>query len=390
MAHGSSPGAPAPGLSLSPRDWLGERPFAQILLFVAVVALFGLFGHSMAANMQRVGITPGFDFLARPTNFEIGETLIPYSSQSSFARAILVGLVNTLVVSFAGCVIATILGVALGVARMSDNPLLAGSVRAYVELIRNTPLLLQLFFWSATLHALPAARRALQPVEGVFLSNRGVYIPALRFESGLAEILALAGVAAVLLVLFRGGRAGLTLRARAIGAGVLFVALLAVLAASGMARVETPALKGFNIAGGLSLSPEFAALLIGLVVNAAALIAEIVRSGIQSVSQGQWEAARALGLHQGQIFRLVVLPQALRVITPLMTSNYLSLVKNSSLAVAIGYPDLVSIINTAANQTGQALETILIMVAVYLSISLAVSLAMNRYNARQALKGGWR
>nr|WP_277614272.1 ABC transporter permease subunit [Kaistia nematophila] len=386
MASGSIPGAPAPG-PLSPRDFLGERPLTQIFVFVGILALLGLFGQSMATNMHRVGITPGFGFLARPTNFEIGETLIAYSSQSSFARAILVGLVNTLVVSFVGCVIATILGVALGVARMSSNPLLAGSVRAYVELIRNTPLLLQLFFWSATFHALPSARKALQPVEGVFLSNRGIYIPALRFESGLAEILAAAGILAAILLLLRGRRIGLSFRARALGSGAGLAILFLLLALSGLARAELPALKGFNIVGGLSLTPEFAALVVGLFVNSSALVAEIVRSGIQSVPQGQWEAARSLGLHPGQIFRLVILPQALRVITPLMTSNYLSLTKNSSLAVAIGYPDLVSIINTAANQTGQALETIIIMVAVYLAISFSVSIAMNRYNARQALKG---
>lgn len=380
------PDAPAPGSPLL-RNLLGERPLTQIFLFVGVIAAFGFLGQTMAANMGRVGITPGFAFLARPSNFEIGETLIAYSSQSSFARAILVGLLNTLLVSVAGCVLATLLGVALGVARLSDNPLLAGSVRAYVELIRNTPLLLQLFFWSATFHALPAARKAFEPVAGVYLSNRGIYIPALRFETGLAEGIALASLAVALLLPLLRRRTGLSGRLVAcISLGGLFL-VIAVLAATGGMRAEIPALKGFNIAGGLSLTPEFAALLVGLVVNAAALIAEIVRSGIQSVPRGQWEAARSLGLHRGLIFARIALPQALRVITPLMTSNYLSLVKNTSLAVAIGYPDLVSILNTAGNQTGQALETILIMAAVYLTISFAVSVAMNRYNRRHAMRG---
>jgi general L-amino acid transport system permease protein len=381
-----SPDASAPGSPLL-KNLLGERPLTQIFLFVGVLAAFGFLGQTMAANMGRVGITPGFAFLSRPTNFEIGETLIAYSSQSSFARAILVGLLNTLLVSAVGCILATILGVALGVARMSDNPLLSGSVRAYVELIRNTPLLLQLFFWSATFHALPAARKAFEPVAGVYLSNRGIYIPAFRFESGLAEAIALIALAGALLLPLLRRRIGLSGRTAAAISFAGFVLVITVQALSGNLRAEIPSLKGFNITGGLSLTPEFAALLVGLVVNASALIAEIVRSGIQSVPQGQWEAARSLGLHRGLIFAKIILPQAMRVITPLMTSSYLSLTKNSSLAVAIGYPDLVSIINTAANQTGQALETILIMAAVYLTISFAVSFAMNRYNTRYALRG---
>ncbi|MFI5410621.1 amino acid ABC transporter permease [Kaistia sp. UC242_56] len=380
------PDAPAPGSPLL-KNLLGERPLTQIFLFVGVLAAFGFLGQTMATNMGRVGITPGFAFLARPTNFEIGGTLIAYSSQSSFARAILVGLLNTLLVSAIGCILATVLGVALGLARLSDNPLLSGSVRAYVELIRNTPLLLQLFFWSATFHALPAARKAFEPVAGVYLSNRGIYIPALRFESGLAAAVALASLAIALLLLWRRKRIGLAAPTASAVSVIGLVVVISALAATGGMRVEIPALKGFNITGGLSLTPEFAALLVGLVANAAALISEIVRSGIQSVPRGQWEAGRALGLHRGLIFAKIVLPQALRVITPLMTSSYLSLTKNSSLAVAIGYPDLVSILNTAANQTGQALETILIMASVYLTISFAVSFAINRYNKRYALKG---
>ncbi|MCX5580470.1 amino acid ABC transporter permease [Kaistia terrae] len=380
------PDATAPGSPLL-KNLLGERPLTQIFLFVGVLAAFGFLGQTMATNMGRVGITPGFAFLSRPSNFEIGETLIAYSSQSSFARAILVGLLNTLLVSAVGCILATILGVSLGLARMSENPLLSGSVRAYVELIRNTPLLLQLFFWSATFHALPAARKAFEPVAGVYLSNRGIYIPAFRFESGAAEAIALISLAAALLLPLLRRRFALSGRIVATLSLAGFFLVIFTLASTGNLRAEIPSLKGFNITGGLSLTPEFAALLVGLVVNASALIAEIVRSGIQSVPQGQWEAARSLGLHRGLIFRKIVLPQAMRVITPLMTSSYLSLTKNSSLAVAIGYPDLVSIINTAANQTGQALETILIMAAVYLTISFAVSFAMNRYNTRYALKG---
>lgn len=380
-----APEAPAPGAPLL-KNLLGERPLTQIVLFVAVVTAFGLLGQSMVTNMARVGISPGFDFLWRPTNFGIGETLIAYSPESSFARAILVGLLNTLSVSIAGCILATLLGVALGIARMSANPLLSGSVRAYIELIRNTPLLLQLFFWSASFKALPAARQALEPLPGFFLSNRGIYLPALQVVDGRTAGLALLAAALALFTLIRLRR---RISGALAGASALAVLLLLgyFLASAGAMRADVPVLKGFNIAGGLSLTTEFSALLVGLFVNASALVAEIVRSGIQSVPRGQWEAAESLGLHRSQIFRRIVLPQALRVITPLMTSNYLSLVKNSSLAVAIGYPDLVSIINTAANQTGQALETILIMASIYLAISLAMSYAMNRYNARYALRG---
>jgi len=312
---------------------------------LALLALLLLGFHALAdnlwTNLHLAGINPGFGFLAHTASFQIGESVIPYEAGDSYARAIVVGLLNTVKIAIAGCVLATVLGVALGVARLSSNPLLSGSVQAYVELVRNTPLLLQLFFWSATLGALPGPRQAFAPLPGVLLSNRGIFIPGLNFEHG-----------------------------------ALFW--------------DTPALHGFNITGGWSLSPEFAALLIGLVVNASASIAETVRGGILSVHHGQWEAGGALGLSRPTVLRRIVLPQALRVIVPVMTSSYLSLAKNSSLAVAIGFPDLVSVLNTTANSTGQALETIAIMMAVYLALSLAVSLLMNWYNRRWALKGNAR
>lgn len=339
--------------------------------------------------MDRVGITPGFGFLWRPANFEIGESLIAYSSQMSFGRAILVGALNTLMVSFAACVFATALGLALGIARLSGNPLLAGLVRSYVEAVRNTPLLLQLFFWSATVQSFPAIRRAFEPLPGVLFSNRGVFIPSLTLTTNSSAIaLAIFGVVLggcwLLLTRRLKDNPRQRLKVRII---LLLVAVagLALTAAAGGLSIEWPERKGFNVTGGLSSTPEFAALLFGLAINASAGIAEIVRSGMEAVPKGQVEAARAMGLHQGQILRLVVLPQALRIMIPLLTSNYLSLTKNSSLAVAIGYPDLVSIINTTANQTGQALEAILIMMAIYLSINLTVSLLMNRYHARHAL-----
>jgi general L-amino acid transport system permease protein len=369
---------------------VGGHKLVQAILLVGVVALATLLSLNLAANMARVGLTPGFRFLALPANFEIGETLIDYSPQSSFGRAILVGLLNTLLVSALGCLLATIIGVVLGIGRLSSNPLLSGSVHVYVEVVRNTPLLLQLFVWSATFQALPAARQALEPVPGVLLSNRGIFVPALRLEAdfgwrSISLVLAASVVLWLVLAKSLADRPQLRRKAGFLVAGLVAAVLVALAAAAGPV-IDAPSHKGFNIAGGLSLTTEFAALLVGLVVNAAAGISEIVRSGVLSVRHGQWEAGRAVGLREGQILRLVVLPQALRVMIPLLTSSYLSLAKNSSLAVAIGYPDLVSIANTTANQTGQALEAILIMLGVYLSISLAISAGMNLYNRRHALR----
>lgn len=384
-------GLPRPSFFARLARWWGPRPIAQVLLLLAVIAMFWWFGANTVATMDKAGINPGFAFLNRSANFEIGETMIPYSSSDTYARAILVGLLNTIKVALLGCVLATILGVALGIARLSGNMLLSGLVRWYVEIIRNTPLLLQLFFWSALTHAFPPPRQALSLFGSVFLANRGIFVPGLIADNlGAAGWTAL-GVLALLtvagLVWLRHNR---RLSWRSGGATViLWLALsaLALVLSGATIRLDVPALGGFNIRGGYSLTPEFAALLIGLVVKFAAAIAEIVRAGIQSVDRGQWEAARALGLHNGQIMRLVVLPQALRVITPLVTSSFLDLTKDSSLAVAIGYPDLVNVINTTANTTGQALEALAILIAVYLSLNLSVSALMNQYNRRVAMRG---
>lgn len=321
------------------RLWWGDHPWQQAFLVAGVIALFWLLGSTLLASMARLGLTPSLAFFSHPAGFDIGETLIDYSPTDSFGAAILVGLLNTIEVSILGCVLATILGTALGIGRLSSNPLLSGAVQVYIELIRNTPILLQLFFWSLILHGLPPPRQALHPFAGVFLCNRGVFFPALHF----------------------GGPQGIGL--------------------------DLPALTGFNITGGFSVSPEFASLLTGLVVNAAAYIAECVRAGITSVPAGQWEAAEALGLSRARTLRLVVLPQALRVILPVLTSACLSLTKNSSLAVAIGFPDVVAVLNTIANQSGQGLQSIAAMIVVYLVISLTTSVIMNVYNRRTALKG---
>jgi general L-amino acid transport system permease protein len=384
--------AKRPGVRLRASGWLGPRPVLQLVVVVAVVAILILLESNVAATMDRIGVTPGFGFLERAANFEIGESSIAFHAGDSYARAIAVGLLNTVKVALLGCLLATIIGVALGVMRLSGNLLLAGVVSIYVEVIRNTPLLLQLFFWVALAHALPPPRRAITFFEAVFLTNRGVYVPgaAVHDLSVAAVVLLLVVLAAWMVLVWRGWRnKRVGLQAPLPVTLLSLLALGAVVAGSGARiTVDVPAISGFNIRGGFSLTPEFAALLVGLTVKFSAIIAEIVRAGILSVRREQWDAARALGLHRGKIIRLVVLPQALRVITPLTTSNYLDLVKDSSLAVAIGYPDLMNIVNTTANTTGQAFEALLIVVVVYVTLNLAVSALMNVYNRRVALRGG--
>ncbi|WP_054309386.1 ABC transporter permease subunit [Mesorhizobium sp. 1M-11] len=384
-------GRDRPGLLSRLAGWWGPRPFIQLAVFVAVVALFWLLGANVADTMRRIGVTPGFGFLERSANFEIGESVIAFKAGDLYVWAILAGLINTVKVAVFGCVLATILGVALGVAGLSGNLLLATLVRWYVELIRNTPLLLQLFFWIALAKSFPPPRQALSAFDALFLSNRGVFVPGIIVDGFSSRTVLLL----VAIALSYGLYLYTAYRRRRLRSGNGLAATFVLLAAAGAAfpatgatlSLDMPVLGGFNIRGGYSLTPEFAALLAGLTVKFSAAIAEIVRAGIQSVSRGQWEAARALGLHPGQIMRLVVLPQALRVITPLITSSYLDLTKDSSLAVAIGYPDLVSIINTTANTTGQSFEALAILIGIYLVLNLSVSALMNVYNRRVALRG---
>ncbi|WP_350297319.1 amino acid ABC transporter permease [Agrobacterium arsenijevicii] len=360
-------------------------------IIASFVALLVYLGINVTTTMTRIGVSPGFDFLWRSANFEIGESPIAFAAGDPYLRAMLAGLLNTLKVALFGCIFATILGVILGVAGLSGNLLLASLVRWYVELIRNTPFLLQLFFWISLAKAFPAPRQASALLGSIYLTSRGVYVPTVSME-GLPlagpVVLAILVIAIGLLLFALSCLKRLNVRTMAIGIVAILAATLAIFHALGAnLTLETPALAGFNIRGGYNLTPEFAALLTGLIVKFSAAIAEIVRAGIQSVNRGQWEAARALGLHNGQIMRLIVLPQALRVITPLTTSSYLDLTKDSSLAVAIGYPDLVSIVNTTANTTGQSLEALMILIGTYLSINLIVSALMNQYNRRVALKG---
>lgn len=343
-------------------------------------------------NLAVRNISTGFGFLGREAGFAIGESTIEYRPADSYARAIVVGLLNTLKVSVIGVIAATILGTLLGVARLSRNWLVSKVASTYVEIMRNIPLLLQLFFWYAIItENMPGPKQALNPMPGVFISNRGLQLPSVQGDAmdwvvialGLA-IIAILGIAnwsrkrqEATGQLFPVGRVAVLLL-------VLFP-LVAYFASGSPLSLDMPELKGFNFSGGLTMSPEFAALLLGLIIYTAAFIAEVVRSGIQAVGQGQWEAAQAIGLSRARVLRLVILPQALRVIIPPMTSQYLNLTKNSSLAVAIGYPDIVSVVNTTLNQTGQAIEGILLIMAAYLTVSLSISVFMNWYNKRIAL-----
>ena len=375
------------------RDSAVRGVFYQVL-FVALVVAFGWFlVHNTLVNLGRQNIATGFGFLGREASFAIGESLIAYAPSDTYARAFLVGLVNTLYVAILGIVLATILGAVIGIARLSRNWLIAKLSLVYVETFRNIPLPLQLLFWWTFLReGAPSPRQAWRPLPGVFVSDRGLEIPMPQSNPAylwifLAVVLGLAAAIAVSRWARRRQMAtGTQFPSGWIGIGLIVgLPLLVFLGAGAPLAFDWPALKGFNFAGGGAVSPEFAALLFGLTIYTASFIAEIVRAGILSVSWGQSEAASALGLRPALTMRLVVLPQALRVIIPPMTSQYLNLTKNSSLAVIIGYPDLVSIANTTMNQTGQAVEGIALIMAVYLAISLTIALSMNLYNRAAAL-----
>jgi general L-amino acid transport system permease protein len=366
----------------------------QVVLVVLLLALFYTLVHNTAANLRKQNIASGFDFVSRTAGFDVSQSLIAFDSSKTYGRAFLVGLLNTLVVAGLGVVAATILGFVIGIARLSSNWLIARLAAVYVEVIRNIPPLLQLFFWYfAVLKALPPPRQSLAVPGGGFLNVRGLYLPSPIAEAGF-EIVLLAipiGIAAAAAVYVWARR-----RQRLTGqqfpvfwtslALIVGMPLLIHLMLGSPLSFDYPELKGFNFQGGMVLQPEFLALLLGLSIYTASYIAEIVRAGIQGVSKGQKEAALAIGLTQGQSLRLVVIPQAMRIIIPPLTSQFLNLTKNSSLAVAIGYPDLVSVWSgTVLNQTGQAVEVILVTMCVFLTISLVTSAFMNWFNRRMAL-----
>lgn len=342
-----------------------------LTLGITGIALWWL-AHNTLESLDRNGVSLGFGFLTEPANFEIGDTAwLRFSPENSVLRAIAVGLLNTARVSALGCVLAIALGFVIGVLRLARNPALSGLMRASVELIRNTPLLLLLLFLAAGLHSLPPAAQALEPAPGWYLSDRGLVMPSIAFSATTSWFAAIA--LGTLALRRRLGTAGW----RAVGIAISAVAISIVLRRP---TVLIAHLRGFNFVGGVTLSPEFAALLAALVLHHAAHISEVVRGAILSVPRGQRDAARALGLSRFQTLRLVTLPLALRAMIPLLATNCVSLIKNSSLAVAIGFPDVVSILNTTGNQTGHNIETMFIMIVVYLSLSLGVAAALNRYN----------
>ena len=366
---------------------------------VALCAVIGFLVYAAArnaiTNLERAHIASGFGFWNNTAGFDISQSLIEFSSQtSSYGRAFWVGLLNTLLVAGIGIVIATILGFIIGIARLSKNWLVAKVAAGYVETIRNRPLLLQLLFWyNAVLKALPEFRESFVIPGGIFLNNRGLFIPQPIFKSGIGWVLIALAAGVVGAIVFyvwarkRQERTGQQAPVFSVGLTLVFGLPLAVLALAGFPLAFVfPAAGRFNINGGIEVLPEFAALLFGLSIYTAAFIAEVVRAGILAVSRGQTEAAYSLGLTPGPTLRLIVVPQAMRVIIPPLTSQYLNLTKNSTLAVAIGYPDLVQVFTgTVLNNTGQAVEVVAITMAVYLTISLATSLLMNIYNSRIAL-----
>jgi general L-amino acid transport system permease protein len=367
----------------------------QIAVAAAIAALIYGAAYDAAQNLARAHIASGFGFWKNTAGFDISQTLIAYSpSTSTFGRAFWVGLLNTLLVAAIGIALATVIGFVVGVARLSNNRLVARLAAGYVELIRNVPLLLQLLFlYNAVLKSLPELRSSVTLPGGAILNNRGLFLPRPEFGANFTVVAAalLAGIAAAIaLHVFanrRHDRTGDELPVLWPTLGCVVVLPLAAFALAGFPlSFSAPHMGRFNVSGGIEILPEFTALVLALSIYTAAFIAEVVRAGLLAVSHGQIEAASALGLRSGLTLRLIVLPQAMRVIIPPLTSQYLNLIKNSSLAVAIGYPDLVQVFaGTVLNITGQAVEVIAITMAVYLAISLFTSLLMNLYARATAI-----
>ncbi|MGI2943893.1 amino acid ABC transporter permease [Vibrio diabolicus] len=366
----------------------------QIIAIAALVFFFYTIINNALNNLDARGIATGFGFLNQEAGFGIGLTLIEYDETYSYGRTFIIGLLNTALVSVLGIIMATVIGFTMGVARLSSNWLVSRLAAVYIETFRNIPLLLQIFFWYfAVLQALPSPRQSLSLGEAIFLNVRGLYFPAPEMEPGSGFVIAalIFGVIASLLInVWANNKQRLTGQQTPMGRialGLVVGLPLIVYFLAGMPiSLNYPELKGFNFQGGISIIPELAALLLALSVYTASFIAEIVRSGINAVSHGQTEAAMSLGLPRAKTLKLVVIPQALRIIIPPLTSQYLNLTKNSSLAMAIGYPDLVSVFaGTTLNQTGQAIEIIAMTMGVYLTLSLITSALMNLYNRKVAL-----
>ena len=383
--------------SEAPRVAFYNDPRVRALFYQLMVLLFVLAGgwilvSNTMANLARLGVASGFGFLSRPSGFDIGQAMIDYSSASTFGRAFLVGFLNTILVAVVGIILATIIGFTMGIARLSHNWLVNTLASVYVEVVRNIPLLLQLLLvYAIIIHALPQARESASLFGMVLLNTGGLYLPRPVTQPGIGlfagvSVLALLAIPFVL----RWAARKRELTGQPVNTLGIVLALLALIPISYFVagqplHWDLPVMGTFRPSGGFAVQPEFVALVLGLAVYTGAFIAEIVRSGILAVSKGQWEAAESLGLSRGQVLRFIVVPQALRVIIPPQTNQYLNLTKNSSLAVAIGYPDFFNVAGTINNQTGQAVEVIAITMAVYLTLSLITSYFMNWYNARMAL-----
>ncbi|MGD8702410.1 MAG: amino acid ABC transporter permease [Desulfosarcina sp.] len=384
--------APPPGVPFYNDPKKRAILFQVLTLMMVGLLAFFLISNTLT-NIEKQSIATGLGFLQKESAFEIGESPIPYSAADTYGRALVVGFLNTLIVSIVGIVITIILGTLIGIARLSSNWLVSNLAAGYIEVLQDIPVLLQLFFWYAFFYnILPSPRQALNPIMGVFLSNRGLVF-AIPEAHPVFKYMAVAVVAAGVMIYLlrrwarkRQARTGQPFPVLRVSVG-LVVGLPIVTWVVGGAPIamNVPVLRGFNFVGGTNISPEFTALLLGLILYTAAFVAEVVRAGIQSVSKGQTEAAMSIGLRPGLVLNLVVLPQALRVIIPPLTSQMLNLTKNSSLAVAIGYPDFVSVAGTTINQTGQAIEGVALMMVVYLTLSLLTSAFMNWYNKKTAL-----
>ncbi|MGX9416081.1 amino acid ABC transporter permease [Vibrio sp. WJH972] len=366
----------------------------QIIAICALVLFIFTIVNNALTNLESRGIATGFAFLDQPAGFGISQSLVDYTETDTYGRTFVVGLLNTALVSVLGIIFATIIGFSLGIARLSSNWLISRLAAVYIETFRNIPLLLQIFFWYfAVLQALPSPRQSMSLGEAIFLNVRGLSIPAPIFESGSGLILAtlIIGIALTIWVARwasqRQKETGQITPVYRYFIGLCIVMPLAVYFITGMPiSADYPELKGFNFRGGISILPELGALLIALSIYTAAFIAEIVRSGINAVSHGQSEAAMSLGLPRTRTLKLIIIPQALRIIIPPLTSQYLNLTKNSSLAMAIGYPDLVAVFaGTTLNQTGQAIEIMSMTMGVYLTLSILTSVLMNLYNRKVSL-----
>jgi general L-amino acid transport system permease protein len=372
------------------RDVRVLRFVSQVVIVAVVALIVGFLLLNAISAMNASGMSVSYDFLRATAGFEIAESPIPYDSSDSYGQAFVVGLLNTLFVSILGIVLATILGIIVGVARLSNNYLINRTASAYVELMRNTPLLVQLFIlYFAVFLQLPPVAQSASLFDSIFLNQRGVVMPGPVATGPVGEWLLIFTVGFVVALVIRWFSIRRIEAAKPTygldwiaGVGVIALLVGSFFLLGRPAGVSNPVPGRFNFTGGLALSPEFSALLVGLVIYTAAFIAEVVRGGIQAVRRGQTEAALALGLTGAQTLRLIVFPQALRVIVPPLTSQYLNLAKNSSLAIAIGYPDLFKVSTTMMNQTGQPVPVILLVMATYLAISLVTSLLMNVYNRR--------